>query len=234
MISVELSTTFIHMHKACAEKNILLPYPITDGRYFNGEWSRQAAALLVTNSTASNSLAVANANEISIPDDPRQRPHPNRPLSVFYRAGLHGSCTALWLSLKKDGECSERWRLQQTPTEEHRLGMRLATFCPYPGGDTASARRMFDAVLAGCIPVILSHDFVWRLSDEIEPITNYMGNTHTTNTLRQSDFSIRWPAQEYEERKYDQTCQLSNVSDISLFERLEKVPMDEIERLRKG
>jgi hypothetical protein len=186
MISVELSTTFIHMHKACAEKNILLPYPITDGRYFNGEWSRQAAALLVTNSTASNSLAVANANEISIPDDPRQRPHPNRPLSVFYRAGLHGSCT------------------------------------------------MFDAVLAGCIPVILSHDFVWRLSDEIEPITNYMGNTHTTNTLRQSDFSIRWPAQEYEERKYDQTCQLSNVSDISLFERLEKVPMDEIERLRKG
>jgi hypothetical protein len=58
--------TFIHMHKACAEKNILLPYPITDGRYFNREWSRQAAALLVTNSTANNSLAAGNANEISI------------------------------------------------------------------------------------------------------------------------------------------------------------------------
>lgn len=213
VISVELSTTFINMHPACAEKNILMPYPITDGRYFNGEWTRQAAALL-TNSTYG--LPVANV----IPDD-------QRPLTVFYRAGLHGSCTALRLSLKKDAKCSETWSLQQKLTEDYRLGMRLGTFCPCPGGDTASAKRMFDAVLAGCIPVILSHDFVWPLSDEIESISN-------GNTLLQSDFSIRWAAQEHWERKYSQTCRLSNASDISLFERLEKVPNDEIERLRKG
>jgi hypothetical protein len=67
---------------------------------------------------------------------------------------------------------------------------------------------------------------VWPLSDKIEPITK--------QTLRQSDFSIRLPAREYEERKYDQTCKISNASDISLFERLERVPLEEIERLRKG
>jgi hypothetical protein len=232
IVSVELSTTFIHMHKACAEKNILLPYPITDGRYFNGEWSRQAAAL-VTNSTDSTSLAAGNSKEI--PDE-------QRPLSVFYRAGLHGSCTALRLSMKKDYKCSDTWRLQQQLTEDYRLGMRLATFCPCPGGDTASAKRMFDAVLAGCIPVILSHDFVWPLSDEIEAeptihstsVGNAQTSTHTHTTLRPFDFSIRLPAQEYWERKYTEKCQLSNASDISLFERLEKVPRDEIERLRQG
>jgi hypothetical protein len=100
IVSVELSTTFINMHKACAEKNILLPYPITDGRYFNGAWSRQAAALL-TNST--NSISTKE-----IPNEVRNDPpyHP-RPLSVFYRAGLHGSCTALRLSMKKDYKCSD-------------------------------------------------------------------------------------------------------------------------------
>jgi hypothetical protein len=213
VISVELSTTFINMHKACAEKNILMPYPIIDGRYFNGGWSRQAAAL-VTNSTSN--LAAANV----LTDD-------QRPLSVFYRAGLHGSCTPLRLSLKKDAKCSETWRLQQKLSEDYRLGMRLATFCPCPGGDTASAKRMFDAVLAGCIPVILSHDFVWPLSDEIE-------SSDSGSTLLQSDFSIRLPAQDYWERRYDQTCQLSNASDISIFERLQKVSSDEVDRLRKG
>jgi hypothetical protein len=44
--------------------------------------------------------------------------------------------------------------------------MRLATFVRVRG-DTASAKRMFDAVLA-LYTVILSHDFVWPLSDEIE------------------------------------------------------------------
>jgi hypothetical protein len=214
IISVEVSTTFVNMHPACAAKNILLPYPVTDGRYFNGNWSRQATALLLRDT---ETWIVATAT--TLPED-------ERPLSVFFRAGLHGVCTPLRVSMTQDAKCSATWQRQKQLTKDYRLGMRLATFCPCPGGDTASAKRMFDAILAGCIPVVLSHDFVWPLSTDIEP-----GNIAS---LRSTDFSIRLPARDYWERKYNASCVLSNVTDTSLVQRLEQVPSREIERLRKG
>jgi hypothetical protein len=45
--------------------------------------------------------------------------------------------------------------------------MRRSTFGPCGG---PSAKRMFDALLAGSIPVILSHDFV-ALHEEFDPLT---------------------------------------------------------------
>ena len=41
-ISVELSTTFVDMYPNCARKNILMPYPNTDGKFFNGIYDQDA------------------------------------------------------------------------------------------------------------------------------------------------------------------------------------------------
>ena len=38
-------------------------------------------------------------------------------------------------------------------------GMRQSTFCLVPRGDTPSSRRVFDAVAAGCIPVLIANDY---------------------------------------------------------------------------
>ena len=39
------------------------------------------------------------------------------------------------------------------------VSMRQSVFCLVPRGDTPSSRRLFDAVSAGCIPVIISDDY---------------------------------------------------------------------------
>ena len=53
----------------------------------------------------------------------------------------------------------------ETPTiDNYMMTYRQTTFCPCPSGDSPSAKRMFDALHAGCIPTILSHDVVWLYS----------------------------------------------------------------------
>ena len=37
-------------------------------------------------------------------------------------------------------------------------GMRRATFCLAPRGDTGSSRRIYDAIMAGCIPILVADD----------------------------------------------------------------------------
>ncbi|KAK8593809.1 hypothetical protein V6N12_045882 [Hibiscus sabdariffa] len=38
------------------------------------------------------------------------------------------------------------------------MGMRTSTFCLSPAGDTPSSARLFDAIVSGCIPVIISDE----------------------------------------------------------------------------
>ena len=38
----------------------------------------------------------------------------------------------------------------------HILYMRQAVFCPIPRGDSATSKRLYDAIMQGCIPVIVS------------------------------------------------------------------------------
>ncbi|XP_051138041.1 probable arabinosyltransferase ARAD1 [Andrographis paniculata] len=38
------------------------------------------------------------------------------------------------------------------------IGMRKSTFCLSPAGDTPSSARLFDAIVSGCIPVIISDE----------------------------------------------------------------------------
>ena len=44
--------------------------------------------------------------------------------------------------------------------------MHAARFCPCPEGDSPSAKRQYDAVIAGCVPVVASDDALWAFSNE--------------------------------------------------------------------
>jgi len=60
------------------------------------------------------------------------------------------------------------------------VSMRQSVFCLVPRGDTPSSRRLFDAVSAGCIPVIISDDYA----------------PASQNALNYSRFSLRFSVEE--------------------------------------
>jgi hypothetical protein len=225
VISVELSTTFVEMYPKCAAKNILVPYPNTDGRWFNGVFDSEAADLLKeANLTVSNSEAALPAEkELAVSSDPSAA----RPIAQFYAAGNHGTCRALRRSMQSDyKQCSASARVllsKLSKNEEH--GMRQSTFSPCPGGDSPSAKRMFDALLAGSIPVILSYDFVWPYTKEFDPLT----------PLDPNDFSVKLLTADYEVSKLDEkTCLPKNETQPGLQAWMDTISVEEIQRLRKG
>ena len=58
----------------------------------------------------------------------------------------------------------------------HILYMRQAVFCPIPRGDSATSKRLYDAIMQGCIPVIVSDQL--RL-----PFRRYLSYTGAVLTL---------------------------------------------------
>ena len=253
VISIELSTTFVEMYPNCARKNILMPYPNTNGRWFNGYLDQQVLAqrkewdLTAETSRAAlaaeRELASAPPSITTTLEQQQEQHYKNntteqqeswllrrlpRPLSQYYSAGAHGTCTNLRKAMNLDYKCSESGKYKDSKQfdrlKNYALGYRQATFCPCPGGDSPSAKRMFDALHAGCIPIILSHDFVWPLTSEFDtlsqPTPNHLSlNTTTTMTpnhsevadtvilLDPNDYSIRLQAKDYVEAKHDEKCQ---------------------------
>mmetsp|Transcript_18872 Transcript_18872/g.46762 ORF Transcript_18872/g.46762 Transcript_18872/m.46762 type:complete len:360 (-) Transcript_18872:36-1115(-) len=231
----------------CARKNILMPYPNTDGKWFNGAYDQQTqelwAKLQVPN--ISESPAALQAELAMVADDSSSSSSSatessswllsqSRPLTQFYGAGNHGSCKLLRQRLGINYRCSESGKLANRFSRQikYQHGYRKSTFCPCPGGDSPSAKRHFDALHAGCIPVILSHDFVWPFTSEFdnsksrqlaaaaaadsEQATKRMlrtrDNDDTTSMispipLSASDFALRLNASEFEGRKYGNQCQ---------------------------
>ena len=61
-------------------------------------------------------------------------------------------------------------------------GMRKSLFCLSPAGDTPSSARLFDAIVSGCIPVIISDE----LELPFEGILDY----REVNMVIQTAFSI--------------------------------------------
>ena len=47
-------------------------------------------------------------------------------------------------------------------------GLRSSTFCLAPRGDTGSSRRIYDAILGGCVPVIVADDVHLAFSTELD------------------------------------------------------------------
>jgi hypothetical protein len=229
VISVELSTTFMNMYPKCSAKNILMPYPNTDGSWFNGAYKREAREVsLAANLTVLNStVAVPAEREIASALDSAVSSLA-RPVAQYYSAGMHGTCTKLRKSMQQDyRKCAPSFATLENELHAkfYGLGMRLSTFCPCPGGDSPSAKRHFDAILAECIPIILSSDFVWPFTKEFDPAIEWDPN----------DFSIRLPADEYTEPLLDPTtCQPLNASRPGLQLYLDSIAAAEIQRLRMG
>ena len=217
VISVELSTTFVQMFPLCAAKNILMPYPNTDGNWFNGNYQQSAQQL------GQKSSLTAADSPVALPADAA------RPVAQFYSAGNHGTCRQLRRSMQQDYQkCAPSYKVIRNQLQAHYfgLGMHLSTFCPCPGGDSPSAKRHFDALLAGCIPIILSQDFVWPFTNEFDPEIDW--DPH--------DFALRLNASDYAEALLDpETCQPVNATrGKGLQAYLESIPASEIERLREG
>jgi hypothetical protein len=237
VISVELSTTFVREYPKCSAKNILVPYPNTDGRWYNGFWDKDSKSLLeVHNISVRTSEAAAPAErewaskvlvgtttQSSASVDTR-----DRPAAMFYSAGNHGTCKRIRQSLSEDyRSCSASNAILSGPlrTGQHAHAMRWATFCPCPGGDSPSAKRMFDSILAGCIPIILSHDFVWPFTHEFD----------ASLSLDPATFSLRLDAQDYAESRLDpKSCQLHNASRPSLAQVLQNISTEQLRTWRQG
>ena len=169
-ISLELSKSFAGEYPACAQKNIVAPYPIPGRGWHNGEWGNVAA-------TAQKRLL-----------DPHLPSGDGRPLTTYFRAGDHG-CVPVRKAIKREFRNAERSRggvgdqafvLRDRPVKikdedtfrrrvaalPRQAAMFLADFCPCPEGDSPSAKRQYDAVIAGCVPVVASDDALWAFSNE--------------------------------------------------------------------
>jgi hypothetical protein len=232
IVSVELSTTFVQMYPQCANKNILLPYPNTDGSLYNGKKWKSMEKDLIAHVTMDGIMKKKNPresneadrNELPILHSPaalqteRELMHaevifPNntiipRVLAQYLKAGNHGSCAELRRATGHDFSCSASGKLLRSYNNV-RLAMRnnimmykQSTFCPSPGGDSPSAKRMFDAIFAGCIPVILSHDFVWPFSTD----TRQRNIPKDSWLLDPAEFSIRLNATNYKSARFDSKC----------------------------
>lgn len=84
---------------------------------------------------------------------------------------------------------------------------------------------MFDSLIAGCIPVILSKEFVWPFTNEFDPSID----------LDPSAFSVRLPASDYETPLLDpNTCQPLDPQKPGLQSVLDRIPPEEIRKLQEG
>jgi hypothetical protein len=84
---------------------------------------------------------------------------------------------------------------------------------------------MFDALFAGCIPIIISEDFVWPFSKEFDPLI----------ALDPADFSIRLNASDYDTPLLDKsTCLPVDPKRPGLQAFLESINTTELKRLRAG
>lgn len=213
ILSVELSTTFVEMYPNCTRKNILLPYPNTDGRWFNGKFQEKKLSWNVT-----TSKAVLVEEKALFAEDYTQQ----RPLAQFYGAGHHGTCKDLRKALSQNYKCTSSAHLSKGLPFMY--GYHKATFCPCPGGDSPSAKRNFDALHAGCIPVTLSSDFVWPFTQEVGMSKNPL------------EFSIRLDAPNYQTALFDHNCVALSAINASnnLQSYFETIPKRKIRMLRHG
>lgn len=67
---------------------------------------------------------------------------------------------------------------EQESFHQYHQVMRESTFCLVPEGDTPSSRRLFDAMVAGCIPVFLS----WGYDKPFENMLDYDSFSFTLNS----------------------------------------------------
>ena len=251
VISVELSKTFVEMYPQCSRKNILMPYPNTDGDWFNGKYEKEAREMIrnVNLDNILNSPAALNAEkELMMQSQLQPLQEYNattastdsgpRPLTQYLKTGIHGSCRKLRQSILSEFQCTPSGNITKHYLSKQKEfsyvhAYRQSTFCPCPGGDSPSAKRMFDAIFAGCIPVVLSEDFVWPFTKEFDPFIGDDGGGDMLG-LEPSEFSLRLNSQDFVEPKVEEkTCHWTNPHD-SLQGYLERITPNQILQLKHG
>ena len=249
IISVELSKTFVEMYPQCSRKNILMPYPNTDGDWFNGKYEKEARDMIsnVNLDNIMNSPAALNAEKELMMQSKSQQEYnataPTgsgpRPLTQYLKTGIHGSCRKLRQSILTEFQCTPSGNITKHYLSKQKdfsyvHAYRQSTFCPCPGGDSPSAKRMYDAIFAGCIPVILSEDFVWPFTKEFDSFLNDDFGRHGMLNLEPSGFSLRLNSQDFVEPKVEEkTCHWTNQHD-SLQGYLERITPNQILQLKHG
>jgi len=170
-LSLELTRSFIHEYPHCSGKNIVVPYPIPGRDWHNGVWKDKAA----------RTFGTAN---ITTPEG-RTTTIINKPIFAYYTGGNHGCVnvrSAIGKEVMNDERClgqaqrrefadkfkrafpRDRVDLSRGPPRQ--VSMSGAQFCACPEGDSPSAKRQYDAVVTGCIPVLVSNDAVYAFSTE--------------------------------------------------------------------
>lgn len=192
-VSIEVTRSWVKQYPKCSAKNSVLPYPVP-GRAWHDESSRESWRML--------------AQKLLKGGD--------RPVFAMYRGGRHG-CVNVRTALAKDIEGDDDVKAS-TRALDRRFGravprqllMHASVFCPCPEGDSPSAKRQYDALLAGCVPVLVSDDALYAYDE------SFLEN----GVLNTSDFALRIPEQ--------------TVVDHGILESLRSVPPEAIARLQKG
>ena len=227
IVSVEVSTSFVNMYPKCSAKNIVVPYPNSDGNWLNGNFDREAVEhwgeLLKAEAFLEAEKEILSIASSSFKANQTVNLFQPRPVAQYYSAGKHGTCSTLRKNMGKEYACTASSKAHAGKIPYHR-GMRVSTFCPCPGGDSPSAKRMFDAVNAGCIPVILSHDYVWPYTSEADP----------SISIDPTLFALRWNTSDFEEAKLDSQCMSREKSKPTFQAKIEEISAEEITRLRRG
>ena len=104
-------------------------------------------------------------------------------------------------------------------------------------------KRMYDSIFGGCIPIVLSEDFVWPFTNEFDGNGN-IGNNNSNNgdrfRLDPSEFSLRINSQDFYEKatlNNKTTCEwITNKTheSSSLQSYIESITVEQLLKLRKG
>ena len=142
---------------------LTIPYPSVNPGRANRRTHRRLSAALADKlrsklvyfrgNTALSSCKVREKSNMRQPEFCRLR-------SKLVAAAV-SSCAAVDLDISNVDKIREHSFGYASNFSTRRLmeGMRESTFCLVPRGDTPSSRRVFDAVAAGCIPVLIADDY---------------------------------------------------------------------------
>jgi hypothetical protein len=84
---------------------------------------------------------------------------------------------------------------------------------------------MFDSLIAGCIPLILSEDFVWPFTNEFD----------SNLALDPTEFSIRLKSADFEVPLLDPTtCRPTDPAKPGLQAYLDNLPPEQVAKLQQG
>ena len=232
ILTTEISKTFVEMYPKCSSKNILAPYPEIDSNWYNGLYDKLAfekkSELFESKAYLEAEKRALSISSFEVSSYINFQP---KPVAQYYAAsyvagGKYGPCRNLLINMHTDYKCTISSTALKRKWKALHYGMRLSTFCPCPGGYSASSKRIYDAVNAGCIPVMLSGDTIWPFTTDVD----------TKFPLDPSTFSLRWDTEDFIDANYDKDCKVVNSDDPkgTFQDKIEKVGAQEIARLREG